>query len=357
MPDDNKEQLLITEHSLSLGGWEVAKLKKLGKYHPLELSHVSFPRAHLETVLGRLSEGLRALSCSVSHHNHGLSASCHTMERVSFQVSFYEKNPNEDMGETDLELTETISEKNGVVVMELQRLCGDSFTFHQYVRQILDTVEGKKNSDQRFDMNDFSYGRFLDELVNPSNTVGIRDLEFAMKRAEKLITAHSIYDRQMGLETLQTFTDAKQTGIFVASKVSRELLMPSTESSNKLASDMLRYLLDPTTEGVLSYAALHVWSSVFQIASNDPGTTWEAFFDALCPLDVLVGRLQWHVEQVHNHPHEATMALVALAALQKAAPHRIGPNISWCAVQQANAVGRAHHAALERASLKFMKAC
>jgi len=317
------------------GDWATEnKLRRLGQYHPLDPSHVTFPKAHLRDNIRRLTDCLRVLSCRVLYEDQKLSANCLTMEHVQFQITFFEKDP----------LT---------VILEVQRRAGDSYIFHHdYARPILATVRRNgKIQDEKCRLMNRSIALSMDRLV----TVDVTEdhIKQAIELATQLIISERIDACSLGMESLESLTDANKTGRSVAIKVAREFVVPSCKTSSELVRVMLQYLLDEE-ESEASYRALHIWANVLQLVASDAETSLDQFCDTICPAEVLLRSLMSWVEEVHRHPHEATMALWGLAALCRCKP-RLGSLISRHALRNAEEVGLARHAALELASRKVWK--
>lgn len=337
-PLTSKEQMTLSPVDFS-GGWKREKLTRLGYYHPLEPCHVSFPKAQLEQMLARLTDCLRMLSCRVSYEDDWLAAACKTMEQVEFQVSFFEDRKDAQ-----------------VVLLELQRRCGDSYTFHQdYVQPILAVVQGKPAPDRPH----MALGMDVDLdrlLEQHAEKVTDDDVTIAIELATNLVTNDRVDARRLGVESLETLTDTAKTGMSTARKVARVLVLPTDEASQKLVHILLRYLLEcKEDDGDIGFQVLQVWSNAWQVAADDMECPLESFCDMNCPPDALVKSLMSRVEQVREQPHEATLAVRGLDALCREMPQLLS-EVSWQAVENAKSLGEAENAALEHACGKFLEA-
>jgi hypothetical protein len=318
-------------------GWATEKLRPLGIYHPLDPSHVSIPRAQLADALERLSDSFRRLSCHVAYEESYLSAACHTMEQVQFQVSLYESREDAQM-----------------IFLELQRRAGDSCIYYQeYVHPILAVVTGQSMPVPRRCSLDRLPAASLDRLAKLAG-MEEDDVDVAIELTTNLVTSDRIDARRLGLESLEVMTDLSKTGWSTASKVARSIVLPEDETSQRLSQVMLGYLMS-TDSGDLPYRALQVWSNTWQVAAEDPETALESFCERACPADILVNTLMTRVEGMQDQPHEATLALVGLTALCREMPH-LRTSISRATVEHANVVGTQGHAALAQASGKFLAA-
>lgn len=325
-PKKNRKVIIVVP-----GGWARDKLLKLSYYHPVQPSHETFPKTQLEEMLTRLTECFRALSCHVSYAKDRLGADCLTMEKVAFYVSFFEKD------------TQT-------VIVEVQRRAGDSYLFHHdYAQPILAVIRGVRASDKQQSIQRRT-AAFLDRL---GTSISEEDIGEALEMAFRLVTSDRFDARQLGMESLVALTDTKVTGWSTASAVTRGLVTPLDETSEKLANIVLRYLLeDDNAITDLTYMALKVWSNAWQVAAVDTETPLESFCDVMCPADILMRSLMNRVEHFENQPHEATLALRGLSALCREMP-QLRPFVSWHTVEQANAMGST--AALEQASRTFLE--
>ena len=251
------------------------------------------------------------------------------MEKVEFNVSFFEKDSQ-------------------MIIVEVQRRCGDSYVFHHdYARPIMAVIRGVRVNNLYRNLA-WHETMLLDRV---KGGVSEQDIATAMDLAAQLVASDRLDARQLGMESLVTLTDTKVTGWSTASSVARAFIMPFDETSNKLANIMLRYLLNESSSD-LTYLALKMWSNVWQVTAADTETPLESFCDVLCPADILMRCLIHRVEEFHQHPHEATLALRGLTALCREMP-QLRTFVSWHTVEQANAIGST--AALEQASRTFLE--
>jgi hypothetical protein len=331
---EKEQELLAKPKSLT---WATNKLCTVGYYHPIQPSHITFPKANLNDVLERLTECFRALSCKVLYEQDLLGAACQTIERVQFQVSLFETRQDQQQ-----------------ILLEFQRRAGDSCVFHQlYVTPIIAFLKG--------DGSDLGKRKTpacppLDQLSQHAGMVTEDDVVIAIELATSLVTADRLDACQLGMESLETLTDTSKTGWSTALAVAKALIKPEDATSNRLAQTMLRYLLEGNQgdgEDSLAFHALVVWSNAWQVGAEDRETSLDCFCDVAVPSDVLMHSLMDRVEQVHSCPHQATLALNGLNALCRGMPS-LRSNVSWAAVEIARAVGSSENAALEAASIKLL---
>jgi hypothetical protein len=111
---------------------------------------------------------------------------------------------------------------------------------------------------------------------------------------------------------------------------------------------------DTRDDADLAYQALVCWSHVWQVASQDSETPLDSFCNKWG--NQLIESLTRRVVDVYQHPHEATLALQSLNALCGRLPS-LRQKVPRDIVEQAEAMGTAHHAALAQASHQFLQAC
>ena len=312
--------------------WAIGKLRKLGYYHPAEPSHVCFSKSQLGRTLARLKDCLRALSCHVLYETNECGAECQTMDRIHFQITFFEKDPQ-------------------TILFEIQRRAGDSFVFHcQYTRPILAAIRGSQLSSLHSQSTDCNMAVSIDHLAIAASEEEVSE---AIELAANMISTDRLDACQLGMESLAVLTDTTKTGLSTARKVAHALLMPAEGKSSKLVQILLRYLLD-RKESDLTYYALKVWSNVWQIAAGDDETHLDAFCNTVCPASTLVCSLANRIDHVHEHPHEATLALLGLSALCHEMP-QLRIVVPRSCVEEAKAMGAFEHAALEQASRLYLE--
>ena len=91
------------------------------------------------------------------------------------------------------------------------------------------------------------------------------------------------------------------------------------------------------------------------VAADDVETPVESFCPLVCEEYELMHCLMSRVEEVHQQPHEATLALIGLTALCREMP-QLRTSVSWKAVERCHDFGSAQNFALEQASRKFLEA-
>ena len=346
----NHHNKTITPNNENPSGWAVSKLHRLGYFHPLEPCHSTIRKSDLPNVLARLTDSFRNLSCQVWYDADSLSAHCQTMDCVSFFVSLFENNDNDQ-----------------TVLVEVQHSACDSYLFHHnYARPILDLLNGQYETldnklsivrpQRRFGNTGPSCFEKLDSLAHHCRP---EDVAEAVQLAAQLVTSDRVDARELGIQSLAMLADVHSAGWYTARSVAHLLVMPPLDPLwQKLVKTLLRYLWgndnfkDNEYENEVAYHALQVWSNAWQVASRDADTH---LHDALSRdrevTRMLMEALSRRVSDHAQHPHHATWALRAVTALCTENPD-LQPFVSRSMVEQAC---RAPHAALSEAALKFLQ--
>uniref|UniRef100_A0A7S3PC14 Uncharacterized protein n=1 Tax=Amphora coffeiformis TaxID=265554 RepID=A0A7S3PC14_9STRA len=284
------------------GDWAPTdKIHKLSYYHPLEPTHTTFSRDSLVPVLDRLTYALGALSCHVIRYDdQHMAAACTTMDaNVKFQVNIFAVREND-------------------LVLELQRLAGDSFVFHkQYAQPLLWAVRNQQPQQYTATMEDprtvTEFPEIMDQCMNDhdgqiKNDNDQDDIYTALCLAEEMIQSDGWDVRHMGLETLVALTDPASAGLETATVVAQRII-----SDMHIVLEILETFVLCDHE-YLSLAALKVCRQIWQILSATMTTT-TTVTDHVST--ALIQRLEQFVQHVHVVPHHATLALQGLTALGK----------------------------------------
>uniref|UniRef100_A0A7S3L2E2 Uncharacterized protein n=1 Tax=Amphora coffeiformis TaxID=265554 RepID=A0A7S3L2E2_9STRA len=370
----------MTEHRATNTGnddvstWaSVDKLVTLSPFHPLETSHVKFPRWHLATALSRITSALyHTHQCTVQYDTHHLGATCHALrDGVVFGLSFF------------------LDKDDDAVIFEVQRISGDSFAFHKYyarplLRLVVEQEQTQHHQQQQGtpSANDGS-GVLLDQVVMPKSPSshrqhhhpGDENIHEALQIVcDMMLGNNGVHARNLGLESLLALTNPACAGWNTARTVVQTLLdcEPNAAQSLPLLLETLQCCLVQEC----NVQALQVWVQIWQImatmSENETETTMQT------PTTVTSAAMIQHllslVEQHHAHshlpqqhqqnPHVVTLALQGLAALCGIDPslrrglavstscHAVA--ISWpVLVQQVQAT--AHYADMEHASQQLLQ--
>jgi hypothetical protein len=375
-----------TQHQLpksTTNSWASPKdtLRPLDYYHPLAPSHVKVTHSQLEPTLNLLQQAFQQLSCHVLYEHELLACTCDTMDNVQFHVSIWDGGADKGL------------------FVEVQRMYGDSFTFHhKYAAPLLRTIHRQKScipavvvvqpppspptlptpSNVRAVASPPPPipGRALDRLSLPTTFPNEGDIQTALDLATDLIDCQCMDAQQMCVESLLQLTNPLSTGQATAARIANIILqgqerpdltrflwqslvtptMTSDAGSNNRddMTDVDEYdSFDDSTRCVLQ-----IWVQMWQLQSSSPtvGTGVEQQQQLHGPsvmqvVDVLQAYISTPI--VDCKPHLATLALQGLTALTRLV-HPVKERIDWEPVQYANTVGTARHAALAQASLQLL---
>merc|ERR1712005_94555 len=133
--------------------------------------------------------------------------------------------------------TSTGGNKNGGLVVEIQRRKGDSIAFHRYSRCILDAAAGELNIHEHVEKSgediDVVYSKKVHRLLSleaPKDAgTETENAIIAVEIAHGLLMKDRMDARQLGLESLCLLTDPKKTGITTALIASRVVLLGTAQ--------------------------------------------------------------------------------------------------------------------------------
>ena len=368
-PSFNNNNNFVTPPPPPTTSWAPLEcLRKISWYHPLEPSHATFALENLSTMLTKLTRGLRDLSCHVVYDDNRLAATCRTMEAVEFHVSLLQGTATTTKSSGGRP-NHSGTASNDNVVMEIQRIAGDSFLFHsRYARPLLAIV---KDQDSTMECatttrpSNKTMGRTLDNLsamqhpaaASTVTQCGQGDIEQALELASDLILCDRYDAKQLGLESMAHLTSPTQTGYHTALTIARAL---TSDVPSPLVRCLWEFLLNQQNQqqeadaspSDWNLAALQVWSQVWQVLAEDRTNSGTSGSSPVLPDELAPSVIQLlcqYMEHVHSMPHHATYAMQGLQALVQLDP-RIAQCIPWKTVQQAQAWGATQHAALHQAS-------
>lgn len=315
----------------------IDSLRKVSFYHPLEPSHILLDASALPQILQSLTKAFQALSCQVEYATENLMATASTMEGVEFQISLWAAR----------------DENANKVICEMQRMDGDSYTYHaKYAQPIMRAVKrphtGMVHEQAQTTNSRTTCGKVMDQINQMTVCAATHvnttedDIQQAVEVAQQMILSDRYDACLLGMESLLLLTNPASTGWQTATKVAKILSGTPSAASKFLWTQ----LLHAETEGLLMHA-LKIWVQVWQIlvaARGNPASS------IVVPTRDVLPLLMKMVEQAVNSPHLATLALQGLTALCQLQPDIVPSSIAWGPVEYAQAVGHARHAALAQAS-------
>jgi hypothetical protein len=221
------------------GGWKLEQAPILPEFHPLERNAVFIPHSEARVVAQRISTILMERSIQSTFENN--EAGCLTMNNVEFSVFLYRGKKQYGHG----------------IICEVQRLYGNSTTFHDDTQAILNAAQGIATEEPP--------KKKLKSLIEDDEDdydASSSSLNFC----SKLLSAGP--DSQLlALSTLASMTDSSKMGLATAKATSHALAMPG----NAVAAMVVQLLQDNATTSSLEMQAMMVISNVTQHASLPRG--------------------------------------------------------------------------------------
>ena len=212
-------------------GWDLQEAPVLPEFHPLERTAVFCPQSSARSIAARISSVLKERSIQAEYDD--AEAECLTMDNVEFSVFLYRGKKQYNHG----------------VIVEVQRLSGNSINFHNDTMAILDAAENML-SQQPPKKKAKTTPLVKDEDDFEVSTASL-DFSYKMLKAGP--------DSQLlALQMLATMTDTSKMGTKAATATSRSLMAPG----NEVAAKVVQMINEPT----LTVQAMIVLSNVASVA-------------------------------------------------------------------------------------------
>jgi len=325
-------------------GWKSPSLTRMGQYHPIEPAHVFLNRELLPAVLDRLPVIFQQLSLRVQYEATPVAAVCETLEQVCFCVSLLERRNNHQE-----------------MVLEVQRMAGDSIVFAHYAKQIMKSIQTQEVATPRPQSLAVPTLEKAESLLRHS----IADVEEEDPAESALEVAHTLilcdrYDaRRLGLESLVFLTDPTKTGLDVCVRASQAVLLAT--------------LYPEIQKRVIGLALKGCWPNESQLDEQDSYLALMVLAHATSHLQTAEQMMQFleacrgltgvdlihvlltQIHQAATHPHTAYYAVQTLISVCKVLPQVLPPK-AVAVLEQAKRVGVSSHAALESVSGQLLVA-
>lgn len=331
----------------SLALWEQPSAPQLPALHPLEATAVFVPQASALEVSRRLSDLLRRRSIEAVFECAAAKAKCRTADGVDFRIRLYRGRDAYAHG----------------IIVEVQRRFGSSFGFYQDTVALLDAALDQPTADTSATTR---IPLVPDDYQDDYQVDAAQSLAFV----EKLVLAAAAeggttcYDKQyLGLQTLQSLTDATRIGTDTALAISKELLRKSSNNNNNKVFDTLLQLVDKqaTTKEQEQDAdedSLYLQNMAMTALANAV-VTLQGDIDIQLYQQQIRPILLKHLHQVEQSPRLAQLACMILEQVVRKNNNKnnkddnkddsavVDESQLVTLLQEALAVGAARHAALE----------
>jgi len=394
----NLEKVSITENHYETPGWKLScvHVSPLPAYHQLEKHTFYFPTGKLIPVLQGLENLFRADSLVVQYQDGEsnsyatVSARCESMDGVKFAVQIWnDRNSSSSSSTTHL--------------IEVQRTGGDSMLFsqHRYAKRILQVAAQASVDSPTTDMSTtgknetFRSSKIEDPLHYslPDMQEEQREVDSLMKCckipptaesnlspaitiAAELLSSRRFDQVALGLESLQTMTDAHKSGYAMAEKTATTILVGSNVTNTNEAvvalPETLAFLafsgrplftMHEADSHLAHYHAASALRIIAQALNIMTPSNSRVFADRVQRQYNAIGTLLANVQNAGHSTHMAYVSTQILVALCRAgvpinnATDNTQNGGGGClpVVQHANLVGTHCHAALAQASSRLLQ--
>lgn len=217
-------------------GWTLNEAPTLPEFHPLERTAVFCPHSNSSTISQRVSNVLSELSIQAEFK--GNEADCLTQDNVEFSVFLYRGKKQYSHG----------------IIVEVQRIYGNSMNFINDTRTILDAAECSVEPPKK-KLKKTATIPLVEDDDDDDFEVSSSSLAFVRTMFKNNV-------KLLALETLSSMTDANKMGAKTARATSQQLL------SSDLAGMILEILLQGNDEkSEVTMQAMIVLSNVAQEAA------------------------------------------------------------------------------------------
>jgi hypothetical protein len=172
----------VIKMPLSSSQWHVKNVQQLPVMYQLERTHINVEGVAAQTIADRVTAILQQESIASTVHERECMIDCETAEHVHFCVRLFRENEH--------------------VIVEVQRLAGCGFLFHQVAKCVLKGAKGAKLNLRRASRS-FSIPKCVPKIDS-----GKKDVEEALETASCLMKQDRIDAHLMALETLAHLSQA-----------------------------------------------------------------------------------------------------------------------------------------------------
>lgn len=317
MPQKASVQGASSQPTTKRHAWTLRDAPVLPEFHPLERTAVFVPRSSPNAVASRISEVLRERSIQASYDSVKAKVRCITGDNVDFRIRLYRGR----------------NQYNHGIIVEVQRRYGTSVDFHNITRAILGAAEG--NAPQPPPQT-----KGLPLVSEDEDDYEPVDSTSSLSFIAKLLS-HPGYDAHyLAMQTLSSLTDPVKMGRKTAQRVADTLL----NSENDVAPRVFDLVVERRSEENLGLQlmAMTVLANALQSSKSEFPMVMR---EALRP--VLLNCLR----DAESNPQ---MAYLAAKCIERLIKGDHDTSELYAALEKAQAVGEARHAALGKQSRKCM---
>jgi len=331
-------------------GWKDPILTRIGDYYPVSRTHRTFPKSDLPMILERLVSVFRILNFHTTFYDSPcVRAVCRSMQPVELCVNLWESRHQTD-----------------VVILDIQRIFGDTIQYAKQVRRIL------AYAFQKTPCATDDYTRSILTIASRDQYVGLSSLSMPASRivtddalniASSMVLTDRRDARSLGLESLVILTDDTKTEISLAREVASVILLGRSDDrgGNDLKLQQLHKRLfhlafcgqwpdSVQSSGESGYDdKSHVYLALMAIANAISLESPEIVNVALDMHDAcsLMSGLENYIWNAHKDPHAAYLATRISSLICRVQPSFVRRGIALeSAVRAAQQIGHCSHSAL-----------
>mmetsp|Transcript_20857 Transcript_20857/g.51211 ORF Transcript_20857/g.51211 Transcript_20857/m.51211 type:complete len:429 (-) Transcript_20857:602-1888(-) len=333
MSTTNNSISTTTTNSNTKFAWKVDSVQTVPVYHPLERTAVTFGEEHpLELITKRISDFMKHQSIHCDYDSSMARVVCSTNSCLHFSVQLWQN-------------------KNGAVIMEMQRKQGCAIRMQSYRQQLKESIlMGDEAATSKTQDTGCPAG-LKQQLARMVPAIPASEQQGScIDLCQELLASNLVDQNRMGLESLCVLTDASK-------------VQDSSSASEKILQDSKLQML------LLKYFAEQEQANLHLLAIKAVAQALESTSTASASLKIDLSSVFWqtvlqalyqHIQRPHEKPLEAALSIKALRLLQQSCPECLTvlqrkyslPVTAF--LQIAHEFGKQHSSSLEREAMQFI---
>jgi len=294
--------------------WNVERLNEIPSFYFLLRSHITISGFSSNVIAERIVNAMRELSIFAIFDTENANLRATTWDGVEFKINLFKSKTDDS------------------VLLEFQKLCGDSVSFRGTRTAIFRAAKGLPPLPE-LQQNDLTPLMQSTEINILSSEEQKENVTSILEQCEAMLMSDSGDTKLLGIQMLRSMTDSSNTIRAVALFTAKVILGEKDEHrelSNKIFSflkcDALErldnYCLQDTKYSAdLSYQVLHVLTNALTLLDREGGDVLKKMLETRADLcNELVTLLIIVVGEARNRPHDAWQSAMALDVLVRNSP-------------------------------------
>ena len=201
-------------------GWDKPQLTVLGLYYPLGPCKTPLILNDLNEVLSKLEKAFRMQSLHTTFVDSPISAVCKSLDQVELEVVLFEARDEPEK-----------------MIIDINRLDGDSYSFHSYAQHILCSVLGIESESPPGTSPSWNIN-----LLSQADSIGpgVENVGDALEISFNLMKTDRYDSKKLGLEALVHMTNPTKSGWSAAKAVAGSLIRPDGAVAEQLTQIVLK---------------------------------------------------------------------------------------------------------------------